>query len=408
MKSEIDVNSECSHLHGRLREICEGRVDLPLLKINIYRDKWGLPPLTALPAGRRASVPVVTESRVPSTSPPSTSCCGGGRKKKSLISRALKLAEATARHLADDSKPTPEDALKLRESACESCPLRDENECRSCGCVLYPNVLNNGKLRWRSEACPAGKWSRQRDTYQPLVNPTRNLIFHVYPLLGAEWNWHWHIDQIRRVAPLFNGKIVIATVTGPALASTEEVQQRFEGIPVTDWLIRPNSKLGETVTFADQLAVVETDDPNTITFRGHTKGVTHKPNGPEQPWARLMWSTLMDLPSVDDALASHVMVGSMKCHEPLVARPNWSFFYAGTFFWFRNKEIFQRNWRQTEPHRWWPEAWPGVVCQNDEAACLCHDYTKGSVLDNPYWHAEVAADFQLWKDARPNRRLDLE
>lgn len=235
------------------------------------------------------------------------------------------------------------------------------------------------------------------------------MIFHVYPLRGAEWNWKWHLDQIVRVAPYFNGRIAIGVGTGPNLAPVADVQRHLEGVPVTDWIVRNNTRqLGETATFPDLLECVKTDDPNAITFRGHTKGVTHSRTGIEQAWARLMWATCMDLPSVEDALASHLMAGPMKCHEPLVSKQKYRWFYAGTFYWFRNREIFQRDWRTMEQTRWYVEAWPGVVCSNAESACLCHDFTDGSVLREEYWRSNVEADFELWKTARPNRRTDLE
>jgi len=56
---------ECDHLPGRLRAICEGKVDLPLWKINRYRERLEMAPLEARPgkgpAAQRAgsSVPWV-------------------------------------------------------------------------------------------------------------------------------------------------------------------------------------------------------------------------------------------------------------------------------------------------------------------------------------------------------------
>jgi hypothetical protein len=234
------------------------------------------------------------------------------------------------------------------------------------------------------------------------------MIFHIYPLIGAEWNWHRHIRFIESVSSMFNGKIAIGIVTGHDLASPETVMDLMKNVPVTDWVIKRNTKLAETLTFPDLLGIVKTDDPNSITFRGHTKGVTHRRTGVEEPWGKMMWATCMDIASVEDALASHVMAGPMKCHEPLVSKQRYKWFYAGTFFWFRNKEIFERDWETMEQTRWYPEAWPGVLCKNEEAACLCHDFTDGSVLSMQYWKDTVEPDYQLWKSARPNRTMEFE
>jgi hypothetical protein len=171
----------------------------------------------------------------------------------------------------------------------------------------------------------------------------------------------------------------------------------------------PNSNLAETATFPELLKAVQSEDPNEITFRGHTKGVTHRREQHQQAWARMMWATCMDLPSVEDALASHLMAGALKCHKPLTAKhEGFDWFYAGTFFWFRNREIFQRNWSHMNPNRWFVEEWPGVLCSKQEAACLCHDFTDGAVFRGKYWDDVAAPSFEQWKTARPNRDRELE
>lgn len=382
------------NITGRIAEIIHGETDLPLHKVNWYRAKYGFEPLVELPLRERSHV----AARVAKVREASPKGCCGNRARPTLIQRAIKLAEATARHIADDSAPTPPDALAFREQQCGSCPLNIDDECTVCGCPLQPNLLNQGKLRWRSEACPVGKWSRHNATYLPLVNPVRNLIFHVYPLNGAEWSWHWHLDQIRQHAALFNGRIVIAVVTGHNLAHPDHVKARLNGVPV-EWIIRENSKLAETVTCLDLLRAVETTDPNTITLRGHTKGVTHKRDSVEQSWARMLWETMTNTDSVHDALASHIFAGVLKSHEPLVRRKPGDWFFAGSWYWFRS-DIFQRDWQHTEPNRWWVEYWPGHVASNAEAACLLHDFTKSSVLDRTYWQQEIQPDWDAWREAR--------
>ena len=383
-------------LTGRVAEIVNGETELPLEKVNWYRAKHGLEPFDELPS--RSMI-----IRTPKPIKQSKRCgtCGGGRparKRPTLAQRAAKLLEATARHVADDLVPTPPEALAFRERQCGNCPLMENDECTVCGCYLQPNMLNQGKLRWRSESCPAGMWHRHNATYRPLVNPVRNLIFHLYPLKEAAWNWKWHVGKIREHAALFNGQIVIAVVTGANLAPVSEVQSLLDGIPV-EWIIAENSKQAETATCVDLLRAVKTDDPNTITLRGHCKGVTHTRDDVAQPWARLLWETCTDIDAVQDALASHIFAGPLKSHEPLVRRKPGDWFFAGSWYWFRS-DVFQRDWTHTEPNRWYVEYFPGHVAANYEAACLCHDYTSSSVLDWQYWNEGIAPDWILWKEAR--------
>lgn len=383
----------CASMTGRKRDICQGHGGLPLATVNAYRERWGLAPLTELPDRPT----IVREPK-----PRRTSGCGACGKR-SVFDRAKKLAEATLRHAADGFKPTPADALIFRQSQCNGCPLRDNDTCTACGCTLTANMLNNGKLAWRSEACPAGKWHRQADRYRPLVNPVRNLIFHVYPLRGAEWNWHWHLNHIRSAVHWFNGKIVIAVVTGPNLAPPDEVMRMLDEIEV-EWIIRENSSLGETVTHLDLLRAVQTDDQNVITLRGHTKGVTHRDGDFSQEWASMLWESCLDVPAVEDALASHVFAGPLMSHESLVRRKQYTHFFAGTFYWFRNAGLFARDWEQIEPQRWWPEAFPGAICKADESACLLHDFVKNASFGEAYFKREIKSSWSVWKDARDGQR----
>lgn len=418
--------SECEKfpVGSRQRDACDGRC-YSLEKTNKFRSHHDIEPISDIVwASRNSGTSSQTIRYIPATAIASTimsghggrTCCGGGAapvQPKSLIKkmaeRTANLVSASIDFLQDGMARATDEQQQHRLSVCKTCPLRENGWCDpslskgGCGCNLELKVIA------RAAFCPQGKWFAYHDGYSPLVNPTRNMLFHLYPRVGAEWNWHWHIEQIRRVAPLFNGKICIGIATGDKLAKPEVVQRLFDGVPVADWIVRKNTKaLGETTTFTDLLRCVETDDPNTITFRGHTKGVTHRREGIEQPWARLMWATSMDLQSVEDALASHVMAGPLKCHEPLVSKQPYRWFYAGTYYWFRNREIFQRNWQQSEPTRWFSEYWPGLIAKNEESSCLCHDFTDGSVLSEEYWRTVVDPSFAAWKRARPDRMVELE
>lgn len=78
--------SECSHLSTPLQQICEGKAEIPLKKINAYRSSWGLPPLEEggldiqVIHDGKADVPVSTV--VPATAMPlATSKCGCGVAK---------------------------------------------------------------------------------------------------------------------------------------------------------------------------------------------------------------------------------------------------------------------------------------------------------------------------------------
>jgi hypothetical protein len=219
-------------------------------------------------------------------------------------------------------------------------------------------------------------------------------------MLGAEWNWHWHIQKIREKSDLFNGKIAIGVTVSQYTSSIDDVKELFNGVPVSDWVVTENNNLAETLTFNKLLETIKNEDQNTVTLRGHSKGVTHKEGGFEQEWASLMWDTCLDWLSVEDALKSHSFAGPMKCHEPLFARQRYKWFYAGSFYWFRNSDVFSRDWRYESDKRWHSEEWPGLICSESEAACLCHDFASQRSFGPDYWRNHVVPDFYQWKTAR--------
>ncbi len=328
---------------------------------------------------------------------PCTTC-----KQKSALSRAVdrvvNLKNAAVNFLADGMHVASEEQQAKRSAICASCPLNKSGWCDDtkggCGCNLSLKVIP------RSSSCPLGKWSAYRDDYKPLVNPTRSLMFHLYPLRGKEWNWHWHIDQIRKHQEKFNGKIVIGVGVDNQTATIEEVQALFEGIRVDNWLRADNNKLAETLTHVEMLTLLQTSDPNAIIFRAHSKGVTKSRDAVEQRWAEIMWAGNMDLPSVEDALASHKTCGVMRSQTPLVKKKPGDYFFAGSFYWTRAKEMFERDWQWKEPNRWVVEYVPCHLFSFAESACIFHDLVPSSVLNHGYFAEHVDAEWAAWKAAR--------
>ena len=67
---------------SRLRQICEGRSELPLRRVNAYRDQYGLPPLAVedLPQAPAKSTPQVRMRATPPGAHQPRACCGGGKQ----------------------------------------------------------------------------------------------------------------------------------------------------------------------------------------------------------------------------------------------------------------------------------------------------------------------------------------
>lgn len=72
---------------SRMREICEGMADLPLAKINRYREKWGLDPLEAKPEGAAPVVPRKVARPPNPTRPPARQRVLLGDRVERVLSR---------------------------------------------------------------------------------------------------------------------------------------------------------------------------------------------------------------------------------------------------------------------------------------------------------------------------------
>lgn len=84
----------------------------------------------------------------------------GGAPPPTLLQKAGRFIRAAARHVADGLRKVPEDTYAEREALCRACPFfiaaHAGGSCAKCGCRVGTAWLD--KLRWRTSACPIGKW----------------------------------------------------------------------------------------------------------------------------------------------------------------------------------------------------------------------------------------------------------
>lgn len=200
----------------------------------------------------------------------------------------------------------------------------------------------------------------------------RNLIYHVAPF-PRNGVWQRNIGQLLRRIRAFNGRRVVAIVTGSNLDPAQDVRDLLSG-HVHEFIEMPNNpRLGEVVTFKSLLSRVKTEDPAQITFYGHAKGVSRPVNEgvTVHRWTDIMYETCLDyIPLVEQALARYPVAGSFKKRCLGFAGSSSAWHYSGTFFWFRNAEIFKRNWEVIDQQWGGVEAWPGVHFAPDEGESL--------------------------------------
>lgn len=214
----------------------------------------------------------------------------------------------------------------------------------------------------------------------------RNLIYHITPFASNDI-WLRNVRQLLKRMDLFNGKRVIAVATGDGLVAPDQVQAAF-GSHQVEVITRPNSaQLRENATFLPLLESVADPDPHTATFYAHAKGVGKDvcclgdPKG-SRYWRNAMYHELLDdWLRIDELLIDSAIVGTHRRqhNENHLIYPDgqsssaWHF--AGTFFWFRNADVFANSkWRDVwQPTGWGAEAWPGRLFDFEQSACVAYD-----------------------------------
>jgi hypothetical protein len=237
---------------------------------------------------------------------------------------------------------------------------------------------------------------------------TRHLLYHITPFATNDI-WFRNVRQLLKRIDLFNGRRVIAVATGEGLASPEEVRAAF-GRHEIELLPYPNSReLRENATFLQLLERVKSIDPTEATFYAHAKGVAKDVLCSGDPlgsryWRNAMYHELLDdWGRIAELLEEYPVVGTHRRHHPEQptiypdgqSSSDWHF--AGTFFWFRNRDVFAtERWRDVwQLTGWGAEAWPGRMFAFDQSACVAYDglidhYNPDSY--DPQIDDEVSAD----------------
>lgn len=201
--------------------------------------------------------------------------------------------------------------------------------------------------------------------------PRRHLIYYLYPVTG-NGTWQRNIDQLKQRISLFNGErfIMVATAGDHELDDIDTVREYIADASIKLLPRKPGRKgLHEATYFIELLHRVKQHLGNKdYTFYGHAKGVT-RPVGDGvsvHRWTTLMYKACLDEWSqVEGSLATHPITGPFKTKSYFVP---WH--YSGTFFWFRNRDVFSRNWRYVRNLYGGVEMWPPGLFSEQEAGCL--------------------------------------
>jgi hypothetical protein len=230
----------------------------------------------------------------------------------------------------------------------------------------------------------------------------RHLIYHIWPKKG-NGIWQWNVAELLKRIDQFDGTRTIAVVSDVdgTTDSFEDVQRVFEGHRVDTWLpLRNDPALGEVVTFKAMLDKLPRD-PFSITFYGHAKGTSYD-DGRTRDWADMMYQACLDdTHYVDEMLKLSAMAGAFTNTQWPGNTHNWH--YSGTFYWFKNADVFSRKWDDIRQTRWGAELWPGDLFALSEVGCLF-----GPNCDRMYNYGIRDHMKSLFAEWKANRRVPVK
>jgi len=422
---------------SRLRQICEGRSELPLRRVNAYRDEYGLPPLAVediLPTASKSTPQVRMRATPPGEQPP-RKCCGGAKQEPKPNgtgpgSQLLKMLSAAG-------APTCDACLALAGRMDQWGPTHCRKNIGNIVADMLPRAIawEREKVGWLAawipeaitEAAVRLVVTRAIDSTPPqpvnppkvrrravgktnaptrppsevidLANATRHLTFHIWPVKGFR-AWQWNCDRLLKAAPLFNGRRIVSIVTDSQSDSADEVKDYLKDFTDEFIVLKNNAKLREVVTWLPMLdRLKEYAGPSDVTFSAHAKCVRHKTTEENKGstifrWTEAMWEACSRWDIVRPLLESHGTVGAFRQFGGLKGFGPWHF--TGTFFWWRNREAFQRDWRKVPQAFMGTEAWIGMLFEPHEAAVMIADNVDNLYVMK-YWEAEIEPQLQRWR-----------
>lgn len=214
-----------------------------------------------------------------------------------------------------------------------------------------------------------------------LGQPVRHFMCHLWPVKGYG-AWQWNCDRILAAADLFNGRRIVSIVTSPETDPPEAVMEKLCGFTDEFIIKRNNPHLREVMTWLPMLERLEKYQGETdVTYTCHGKCVRHRLTRDSAAaggstifkWTEAMYDATLAWAAVRPLLEKHATVGAFRRYTAPEHMGWGPWHWTGSFFWFRNRDAFRRNWRFVPQRFYGTEAWPGRLFRPDEAGVLIAD-----------------------------------
>jgi hypothetical protein len=238
---------------------------------------------------------------------------------------------------------------------------------------------------------------------------SRHLLYHIWPRKTHAGTWQRNLDQLKLRWPLFTGKRIIAVATSGDSHPFEAVQEYMHGYEC-EWIqVQNDPTLREVATFDELFGSVE--NLPGYTFYGQAKGVT-KPVNPGvsiHAWTTTMYEILLDYwPLVEEALKTYCTAGIFKkAVDGAFSGSRSTWHYSGSFCWFKNAELWRRNWRAIEQVWFGIESYPSMIFSREEAACLFYESTKQFDLYRLHNWQRVETELKQWRKDHQQYRTGI-
>lgn len=246
---------------------------------------------------------------------------------------------------------------------------------------------------------PVGMATGQDVSHVDFHSPIRNMLYHVMP--DKKGVWRKTASSLASRLGLFNGKRVVGVVCDENTEDPQEVVEMFGG-KLDKVIVKKNSSLREMATFLDMLEEVKSEDDQEITFFSHSKGVRHDVNDgvTVHDWAQVMYETLLDyIDRVETLLSDYAMAGSFKKVGRGFAASVSDWHYSGSFYWFRNKDLFSRPWNLVDYEWFGVETYPSIMFRCHETATVFYDgrVPELNCYKKDYWDNKVKPALEEWR-----------
>lgn len=249
---------------------------------------------------------------------------------------------------------------------------------------------------------------------------TRNLLYHAAPFSAHGGPWRRAVRNITDRWPLFNGRKIVAIMTGPAMDSPDEVRRAFgphaADVEFIELPNEPGSNTApgrEVISFLPLFERAESTTPTEATFWAHTKSATHDSAHPGHLWGDVMAELCLDYwPVVDRLLRQFPVAGTFRKlvhawqpRDGFHSQSDWH--YSGSFFWFRHDRLFTKpDWRRIDQFFSGIESYPSLHFPVEQSGVIFEPNTQiGLALYGwDYWAHQVLPRLTQWRQEHAGDR----